>query len=236
MNWWFMVLMGFAAGGWSLHAASTTLIGGSTGNGDFEADTSSTNKRTFSDTPNWTNLSSTGLGQSEVATRNDKNLSGSLRNAVMNIDGTRIFGNDPGYTIQSGDVFSLSYQWRDAFLWDDTADQVRVDLFTTSNDTLTGTQTILYTLYSGLSTSNETWETVTANRFYTAGGGAVGKKLFIQFQGWAGNSSDTEGYARLDNFTLTVVPEPDPVWLLAALSGAGVLVRRRRRRVPVSAR
>ena len=227
MKRWLMVLMGFAAGGWSLHAASTTLIGGSTRNGNFDADTSSTDRRTFADTPNWYNLEG---DQTRRATRTNRQAPspGGFRNATVKLDSSRIFGNETGHTLQSGDVFNLSYMWRDGGNWNDSVDRIRVQLFYTDNDQLTGTQTIIATHHSDYSSSDDTWETVTVNQFYTASGGAVGKKLFVQFQGWPGNSSDTVGHARVDNFELVLVPEPAMMWWVAALGGAAGFIRRAR--------
>ena len=225
MNWLAIMMLSGSMAVLALRA-DVTLIGGSTRNGNFDADTSSTDIRSFADTPNWYNL---GGSQTVRATRTTLTAPspGGFRNAAVNLNGNRVFGNETGHTLRNGDVFSLSYMWRDLGTeWNDSADQIRVQLFYTDNDQLTGTQTTIATRYSDYSTSNNTWETVTANRFYTASGGAVGKKLFVRFEGWPGDSSDTTGYARVDNFELVLVPEPATMWWVTALGGAAGFTRR----------
>jgi len=79
----------------------SVLIGGSVRNGNFNADSSTTDSRIFSDTPSWTNL--TG-NQGIEATRTNLPLDGS-RNAVLSQNGTRVFANDTGHTLASGELF-----------------------------------------------------------------------------------------------------------------------------------
>jgi phosphodiesterase/alkaline phosphatase D-like protein len=176
---------------------NVTLIGGATKNGNFNADTSGTNSRTFADTPEWQNL---GTGnQTAEATKTDNAVDGT-RNAVVKEDGTRIFGNDTGHTLQTGDTLRVSYQWWDGSNWNDAADRIGVSIFTTNDNTLTGTRTIIETRLSALSAVNGAYQTETAD-FAAIPASANGKRLFVLFQGVDGNSSNT-GFARLDNFSL----------------------------------
>jgi hypothetical protein len=203
---------------------ASVLIGGSVRNGDFNADTSDTDARSFADTPDWTNLAG---NQATQATRSNVDVDGT-RNAVLNLNDTRLFGNDTGYAMQAGDAFSVRYEWRDAANWNDDLDQVQVALFTTDDDSITGTRTDLVTDLSGLSTVDSTYETVDHEAIYTAVPSDAGKYLFVEFKGLPGEGSDTSGFSRLDNFVLevTLIPEPSSMALLGL--GALALLRRRR--------
>ncbi len=205
------------------------LVGGTTLNGNFNADTSATDSRSYSDTPNWTNLG--GVDSIEATRGNVALANDTTRNLVVNLDGTRISGNDTGYVIATGDVFDISYVWRDAFGWGDDLDQVAVTLFTTDNNILTGLQEILVTNLSGLSTVDSTYETVDNNGIYTALAADAGRTLFVRINGQVGVVADIDiiGFARLDDFVLEVIVVPEPSVSLMALFGAGLLLRRRRR-------
>jgi hypothetical protein len=154
------------------------------------------------------------------------------RNAVLSLSGDRIFGSElglNGYIMSEGDTFDVQYEWRDAFNWNDNLDRVEVTLFTTDDDTITGVVTEIVTDLSELSTTNNTYETVDHDAFFTASSEDAGKRLFLYFQGLSGDGSDTNGFARLDNFTLEVtsaVPEPSSAFLIC-LAGMGILRRRR---------
>ncbi|MCG8585701.1 MAG: PEP-CTERM sorting domain-containing protein [Pirellulales bacterium] len=208
-------------------SAATILVGGSTLNGNFNADTSATDSRTFVQTPNWVNLGSGGTG--EEATRTNLDVDGS-RNAVLAEDATRIFGIDTGYAIAEGDVFDISYVWRDAFNWIDGSDQVQVSLFVTTDDTIGGARTNLVQAVSGTSTIDSTYESVDQDAVYTALIADAGKQLFVEIDGLNG-AGGADGFARLDNFVLevtSVVPEPSTL-VMCMFALAGLLIRRRRR-------
>jgi hypothetical protein len=208
-------------------AHATILVGGSTLNGNFNADTSVTDSRPFSATPNWVNL---GTGGDTEATRTNLPFDGS-RNAVLIDDGSRIFGLDTGYNLADGDMFDLSYVWRDGFNWDDATDQVRVRLFVTGNDLIGGSRTNLVQVLSGLSTTNDAYQTFDQNAIYTATALYAGKRLFVDFTGVSGGGAST-GFARLDNFVLEVTPTPEPssfALFALALLGCVVCCRLRRR-------
>jgi alkaline phosphatase D len=180
---------------------ANAIIGGSLLNGDFNADTSIVDSRTFADTPRWYNL--TGNQTTQATT-----LSGALptpndsRNAALSDAGDRQFALDTGYTLTSGQKLELSYQWRDGAGWDDATDQVRVILFSTSDNTPSGTRSDIASLLSGPSTVNNTYESFSAP-FAPIPAGANGKRLFVVFEGVDGNAS-SNGFANLDNFTLSL--------------------------------
>ncbi|MEM7790757.1 MAG: hypothetical protein AAF546_05090 [Verrucomicrobiota bacterium] len=185
------------------------IVGGDTLNGNFasfDGPVSSPGNRISFETLNeWQNIG-VGLAQSAVASRTDLSFDGS-RNAVIAEQSNRIFGLDTGYTIIEGETFSLSYVWRDAFQWSDSSDQIVINLFTTDNDAITGNRTILSSQFSGVSTQNNTYETVDQSLFYTASDQDAGKILFVEITTSDGNGA-ANGFARLDNFQLTSqVPE-----------------------------
>jgi hypothetical protein len=188
----------------------SVLIGESLRNGNFNADTSVTDSRTFSNTPSWTNL--TG-NQGIEATRTNLPFDGS-RNAVLSQNGTRVFANDTGHTLVTGELFRATYQWYDASGWTDAFDRVGVTLFTTADNTITGIRTNLQTILSALSTTDSTYQAEIAN-FAAIPASANGKKLFVAFEGVDGDAVNT-GFARLDNFVLQRLvggsppPAPDP--------------------------
>jgi alkaline phosphatase D len=181
------------------------LIGGDLRNGNFNADVSATDSRPFENTPNWTNL---GGAQTTEATRTNLALDGS-RNAVVSESGTRIFANDTGHTLAAGELFRATYQWRDALNWNDASDRIGVALFTTSNNSITGTRTVIQTLLSATSAADSSYQPETAN-FAAIPAPAAGKRLFVLIQGVDG-SGDTTGFARLDDFRLERVESHDPV-------------------------
>ena len=172
------------------------LISGDLRNGNFNADTSATDSRSFADTPDWTNI---GGAQTAEATRTNLAADGT-RNAVLVQNGTRVSASDTGHTLATGELFRATYQWRDGSGWTAAADKVGVSLFTTADDTITGTRTVIQTLLSATSTATGTYQEETAN-FAAIPASAAGKRLFVSFQGVDGNA-DAAGFARLDNFVL----------------------------------
>jgi alkaline phosphatase D len=174
---------------------SATLVGGALLNGDFN-DPTSTGSRNFANTPNWFNIGGSSTAQ---ATQSDLPFD-ATRNAVLTDNGLRKFAVDTGYTLVAGELFRASFVWRDVGTWNDASDRVGVSLFTTSDDTVTGTRTVLQTLLAPISTQNDTYEPATLG-FNTIGAAAAGKRLFVFFEGVNGDGDNT-GLARLDNFVL----------------------------------
>ncbi|MFD0895588.1 hypothetical protein KBB96_19355 [Luteolibacter ambystomatis] len=119
------------------------------------------------------------------------------------------------YVLTTGDTFSLSFDVRGAFQAE-TTDQMNWTLFYTSDNTMTGTQTVLFsgTQAVGGSTYASTGTLPTA----AVGAGAAGKMLFFSFMPGSGFTSDE--YSRVDNVSLNVtsVPEPSAFGVLAAAS------------------
>lgn len=214
--------------------AATVLIGGSTGNGDFSAliDASfDDGDVAFSETADWTNVGT--VGQASQAIRNSPagldsagdylGASGGY-NAVVPDNDTRRFGNDTGHTVSPGDTFDLSYHWIDAFNWNDATDQIAVRFFTTADDLILGTEEDSLVILSGTSTVNAAYEQFSETDIALPAS-FVGDRLFVAFYGVDGNAA-ANAFARVDDFSLTVIPEPT-TGLLVSLSGLALLRRKR---------
>ncbi len=181
----------------------TLLVGGDVLNGHFNngAGDPLADPWVFAETASWQNLG-TG-GQTAQATRSNLAFDGS-RNAVIAQGSSRVHGLDTGHAIAAGERFGIRYVWRDATNWEDNEDEIQVRLFVTADDTPGGTQTLLAEARSGYSTRDNTYEAVVQNDILAAGAAAAGKTLFVSIDGikTAGTGA-ADGFARVDNFTLT---------------------------------
>jgi hypothetical protein len=185
--------------------AQTIIVGGDTLNGNFNSPVG-TGDVTFSGEPYWVNI---GTGDnSSVFLKSNEDLDGT-RNAVLAEDTSRLPGLDTGYTIKEGDVFSISYQWRDSFQWNDGGDQVKIRLFVTGNDTISGTQTDLTSQLSGVRLVNNSYEFIDQDDIYTATASNAGKTLFLALDTQDGGGG-ADGFARVDDFELSVVSSAIP--------------------------
>lgn len=208
----------------SIAQAQTIIIGGGDGtgtntrNGNFNSGTN----LTAGGTDFWENLE----GLQSVGIRNDSTL---LFNGTptLTASAVNIVGQSTGHSMIEGDVFSLNYVWRDAAGFNDVNDRLFVRLFKTADNTISGTAT---TLFNGLqaSTINDTYEPVNLTSVYTATAADVGSTLFVSI-GIQDNTPADTPFARVDNFNLTVIPEPSSLAILS-VSGAGLIFLRRRRR------
>lgn len=193
--------------------AQTTIVGAGVKNGNFNDDTSTNATRFFTVTPEWMNIGSPD--QAQIATRFQSPAIGAVdgRYAQINDFDTRKWGLDTGYTIADGDIYNVNYDWLDAFNWNDSLDQVQVTLFTTADDTLTGTRSDLgFSRTKSVGVSGA-WEFYEENSFYTATPTDAGKNLFLELTGFNGNpGSSQSGFGRVDNLTLTqgFIPGPTP--------------------------
>ncbi|TVP76390.1 MAG: glycosyl hydrolase family protein [Puniceicoccaceae bacterium] len=177
------------------------LVGGDLNNGNFNAPASE-NNIPFWMVPGWENI---GTGdQNSVALRIDESYDGT-HNAVIAGQAARTHGLDTGHTIQTGDIYSLSYVWRDSFQWVEEEDQIVVRLFTTSDDTITGERSHLVSMSSGISSLSRAYEYVNQPKVYMASTADAGKRLFVALDTFTA-TPNTTGFARMDNFKLSVEP------------------------------
>lgn len=181
-------------------SAQTTLIGAGVRNGDFEEDVDPADTRPYWATPGWYNI---GTGdQNQVATRTNVVYAGARSHVVAEGAG-RMGAQNTGYTISAGDLFDISYYWRDGTDWDDPGDQVLIRLFTTDTDLIGGVASTFASLVSGKSTVDGGFEFVSGQALATPT--EEGKRLFIAIDTRDGNGS-SNGFANVDNFMLAVTP------------------------------
>ncbi|MCP5532105.1 MAG: hypothetical protein H7A48_02925, partial [Akkermansiaceae bacterium] len=181
-------------GGGSGFTANETLVGGATRNGDFNDPATTGN--TFADLPEWYNI---GGGQGAEATNTNLDFD-ATRNAVLSDNGGRKFAVDTGHTLAAGELFRAAFVWRDASGWIDASDTVGVSLYTTADNTIDGSRTVLQTLQTPVSTQDGSYESAELT-FGAVDAAVTGKRLFVYFEGVDGGG-ETVGYARLDNFVL----------------------------------
>jgi len=180
--------------------AEAVLVGGDILNGNFNnlIIPSEADAQLFSNTVAWVNL---GTGGDTQATRTGPaaTVYDGTRNAVLAAGTAKVFALDTGHPIGKDQSFGVSYVWRDASGWADATDQVRVTLFVTDDNTITGVRTNLVEDFSGTSTANNTYEEVVREDLYTTVPADYGKILFV-----AVDTEDASGFSRLDNFAVTV--------------------------------
>ncbi|MEO0796227.1 MAG: alkaline phosphatase D family protein [Verrucomicrobiota bacterium] len=172
------------------------IIGGSVRNGDFGADTSTTDKRNFDVTPFWTNYRG---NETVEATRTNLDINGT-RNAILYASGFSAHAQDTGYDLTAGEVLEVSFAWRDAYQWSDSQDRVGVTLFYTNDNSIGGSMTVIEQLLAPASTIDSTYETFEGS-FAPIPAAADGRRLFVIVEAVDGNS-DSTGWSRLDNFVL----------------------------------
>lgn len=170
-----------------------TLVEETLRNGNFNAG-GGDGVQTYAETSSWENI---GTGTiSENFTNTSLSANGS-RNAIIAESNARAAGLDTGHTLSTGEIFRVTFQWRDASNWNDSSDLLAVTLFTTSDDSLTGPRNNLQRLVSRTSTNDSTYQTETL-LFNSVISSEQGKRLFVEV-----NAAQTgNGFARLDDFTL----------------------------------
>lgn len=200
-------------------------IGGVVRNGNFNTTTSEIDSGSFGQTADWQNI---GTGDEDIqATRNAPSgaLYDGTRNAVISSNPDRIHGQNTGYSIKQGDVFQISYVWRDGVDFNHATDQIKVRLFVTHNDIIGGTPTELAVFDSGLSRQSQAWQ-FAYGVSSPAGAAFDGKTLFLSI-----DMKDSGGnrFARVDNFQLVINPNTLLIpmfglWGLAALIGLVAMI------------
>jgi arylsulfatase A-like enzyme len=174
-------------------SADLTLVGGSTRNGDFNETTATEDRGSFAETPFWTNV---GTGSSsQKATHVNSDFDGT-RNGIIAETLMRAFGMDTEHSLSEGEVFHLSYQWRDAADWEES-DRIEVILFTTDNDTLTGNRTVIETVLSSASAAVASYQPED-HIFAPIPAQFAGKRLFMEIDA----AQEGISFARIDNVIL----------------------------------
>jgi hypothetical protein len=173
--------------------SNLTLADGNLRNGNFNAGGEG-GVQTYAETPSWENIGTGTL--SENFTNTSLSANGS-RNAIIAESNARAAGLDTGHTLSTGEIFRVTFQWRDASNWNDSSDLVAVTLFTTSDDSISGPRNNLQRLLSRTSKNNSTYQTENFlfNPIITR---EEGKRLFVEV-----NAAQTgNGFARFDDFKL----------------------------------
>lgn len=198
--------------------AATVLINATTLNGSFE--TTGTSQTVFD---NW--VAPTG---GSIQRQNNMASAGGW-SLVVGMSATSVpvaAVLNTSYSLVTGDSFNLSFDFRGAFQAEAT-DQVNWTLFYTSDNTLTGTQTVLFSGTQAV--GGATYASTGILPTGAVGAGAAGKTLFFSFTPGAGFTADE--YSRVDNVALSVTSVPEPS-SLGALAAASPLLFFRRRVLP----
>lgn len=224
------------------NAPAATIIGGSTGNGDFNAGGGGTagGAQPYDATVNWFN----GGGAETINFTNHSQMGGSTDpdNGTTTRGGMpfrdRLQVNDTAYTIgAAGEVFSLSYDFGAGgppARWNG-AETMETFLFTSAvvdGNTVPGDITILAGSqddYAIDRANDGQWTTRSVPSLYTSTAADIGKTVYFGMTFRDGNTSDGDLFPRIDVVNLEVtpgVPEPTTLALLSIL-GLGLTLRRR---------
>jgi hypothetical protein len=132
-----------------------------------------------------------------------------------------------GYTVSLGETFDLSFDWANAYQWA-TGDTLDWQLFTSDDNTLDGTLTVIASDSIQPDAAINNWESESFTGIGTVVAANVGQQLWIEFSASQGSGSGNNGYfARLDDVVLTSIPEPSTALLVGFGFGLLVLLRRR---------
>ena len=204
-----------------------TIIGGSTGNGDFEAVTTAGDALPYSSVPSWINSNepsdpnfsvTAGMAGHPMNNPDTGGTAGSnLRGGFLFKD--RISGNTTPYTLKSGDTFQVTFdisRQGGAALWEGDI-RVEAVLFTTTatvDDAYNSTEDASYEVlgtYQYSILAEPFWQTgIASGPFFTASAADAGKTVYAGFT--LRTPGDGSPFPRLDNLVLqvatSVVVEP----------------------------
>ena len=218
--------------------AAIVIMDANTLNGDFEDGTGETSPRKFTQVDVWVNEGTGFDFETDAAANNLGSPSGidtGVWNAMIDdngLDGVRIHTVATGYSLQEGDFFNVSFDWRDAFGWED-GDQAIVRLVSFSGGGTPGNNTGIAWSFTLSDTrgagATATWRSVsgtsqTVGNFAATNGGL----LYIQAFGITGPFGTEGDFARVDNIVVTAVPEPSTYALFGGLIALVCVLRRRR--------
>ncbi|MFT5109874.1 MAG: autotransporter-associated beta strand protein [Pseudoalteromonas tetraodonis] len=173
--------------------ADLILVAPGTRNGGFESPAFDSDQHGFAEADDWTNIGSGTQQESFIRTNLGRDTP---QNAVISQSGGRVAAIDTGHALAEGELFRVSYWWRDASGWSDGSDRIGFTFYTTDDDTIDGNIAASAQVLSEPSTANSAYEF--AENVYTAGAGEAGKRLFVSFVGVDGNGS-AGGFARVDD-------------------------------------
>ncbi|MGC9451987.1 MAG: sulfatase-like hydrolase/transferase [Oceanipulchritudo sp.] len=193
-----------------LPAATLPLIGPELGNGSFESDDGSGSSSPDAQFADWT----TGLNVADNQRLNNNASSGTWSAVIgTGVGGRMGILQNTGYVVATGDRFSLSFDWADAFNWDDNVDTVNWRLLTTSDDTLSGTVTEIAsgTNTADANTTNFSYQSETFTGLNGIVPANLGRTLWIEIYSATTTFDGAEGeFARVDNVVLTVETSQGP--------------------------
>ncbi|MEP4079562.1 hypothetical protein [Haloferula sp.] len=202
------VLTLYLTAGASHAQGKKTIIRGSTGNGDFNADKSDTDDRLFSNTEHWFNMTGSEAGPHATKT------SGSEKGRTEG-DGSRhalllngpVFINDSGHKVaEEGEVFQIKFEFRDAHpRWHDNNDEVEVFFFTaaegvngyTTKDHIEEIGSVSFSTIK----EDDKFEGYSDKAAYKTKADDVGKTVYVGFR-----AKTEAGFGRLDDFVFIVAP------------------------------
>jgi hypothetical protein len=203
-------------------AASAAIIDASTLNGSFESGTGA-------DAADWQALS--GFTEERI----ENNASDGSWGLVLGFDNRgsalELWGvaQNTGYTVSLGETFDLSFDWIPRFNWR-ASDAFTWELYTTADNTAAGAVSSIATGTVTGSANGVAYATITANGIGDVTG-SVGQELWISFATVDPGSypPDPQGFARMDNVSLTAVPEPSTYALLGGFAALALALLRRSR-------
>jgi len=120
-----------------------------------------------------------------------------------------------GYDAYSGDTFDLSFKWRSAANWDNN-DSINWRLFTTSNNTTSGTVTVIAS-GSVDGHSDGVYRTASATGVGTVNAASEGQDVWIEFYSPTANTAGE--WARVDEVNLDVNPALVPSVIIDGSNG-----------------
>lgn len=194
-------------------------------NGGFETATVSGSplQATFANTGSWVNRGSAGQSASAVIQNNP--VHGLNRGVGGDNPGARMHVIDTGYDLVTGDLVNFSYFWRDGSGWEDPSDKTRFTIFTTVDNTFSGTLDQSSELLSALSAANDSYQEHAGA--FNIGAAMNGKRLFIGIDGVNGGATTT-GFFFIDDVYVDVASVPETSSMLLGSLGVLALIRRRR--------
>jgi|GEM_PF-1641262 len=212
--------------------AATVIMDAVTLNGDFEDGTGSTS-RNFNTVDDWVN-EGTGFDFETIAVQENLGSTGVIDTGAWNatiddngLDGIRVHTVATSYQIMEGDSFNLSFDWRDAGGWQngDLAVVRLVSFEGAFNSTIAWSYALSDTRSSTAIWESESGTSPTVGSFAAANGGL----LYIQVYGITGEFGTEGDFARVDNISVTSIPEPSTFLLVGGALGFFGLLRRRKK-------